>query len=251
MSYHKRKTIDADVEFLTRREWIEELTKLIHDLVDEEGNLLETEQLTADNGEPGVAWSKVILDSYITSLSNECQIHAVYPALTPADIISMTPDSIVDANPGPSSPSCSLLNLNLCNAEAASFLGTSEKVVGRNAEAFGEKIGKYVDSWHSSSTRRQVTPKKKASRSKKATAKVLAEEIETEAPPVDEPLILTYEIWPLIKLVKIRCNSDALSSGAILVDLPGVADANAARGQIAKDYMKSADFIWIVAPITR
>lgn len=37
----------------------------------------------------------------------------------------------------------------------------------------------------------------------------------------------------------------------MLVDLPGVADANAARSSIAKDYMKKCDCIWIVAPITR
>jgi hypothetical protein len=28
-------------------------------------------------------------------------------------------------------------------------------------------------------------------------------------------------LWPLIKQVNVRCNSAALSSGAILVDLPG------------------------------
>jgi hypothetical protein len=31
----------------------------------------------------------------------------------------------------------------------------------------------------------------------------------------------------------------------------GVADANAARNNIAKDYMKKCDCIWILAPITR
>lgn len=40
--------------------------------------------------------------------------------------------------------------------------------------------------------------------------------------------------WPLIRQVNVRCNSQALSTGAVLVDLPGVADANAARNSIAK-----------------
>ena len=31
----------------------------------------------------------------------------------------------------------------------------------------------------------------------------------------------------------------------------GVADANAARNNIAKDYMKKCNCIWILAPITR
>ena len=42
-----------------------------------------------------------------------------------------------------------------------------------------------------------------------------------------------------------------MSSGAILVDLPGIADANAARNNVAAGYMKEAHRIWIVAPITR
>lgn len=33
--------------------------------------------------------------------------------------------------------------------------------------------------------------------------------------------------------------------------LLGVADANAARNNVAKDYMKKAGCIWILAPITR
>lgn len=57
--------------------------------------------------------------------------------------------------------------------------------------------------------------------------------------------------WPLIRQVNVRCNAAALSTGALLVDLPGVADANAARNNIAKDYMKKCDCIWILAPITR
>lgn len=42
-----------------------------------------------------------------------------------------------------------------------------------------------------------------------------------------------------------------LSTGAVLVDLPGVRDANAARGAIAEKYMKSCNAVWIVADITR
>jgi hypothetical protein len=57
--------------------------------------------------------------------------------------------------------------------------------------------------------------------------------------------------WPLIRQVRVRCKTEALSTGAILVDLPGVADANAARSSIARDYMKKCDCVWILAPITR
>lgn len=42
-----------------------------------------------------------------------------------------------------------------------------------------------------------------------------------------------------------------LSTGAVVVDLPGVRDANAARGAVAEKYMKSCNAVWIVADITR
>ena len=47
------------------------------------------------------------------------------------------------------------------------------------------------------------------------------------------------EFWPLIKVVKIYTKSDALSTGAMVVDLPGVHDSNAARSAVAQNYMKS------------
>ena len=36
-----------------------------------------------------------------------------------------------------------------------------------------------------------------------------------------------------------------------MVDLPGVRDANVARGAVAEKYMKSCNAVWIVADITR
>lgn len=57
--------------------------------------------------------------------------------------------------------------------------------------------------------------------------------------------------WPLIRQVRVRCNAKALSTGAVLVDLPGVADVNAARNNIAQEYQKNCKYIWITAPITR
>ena len=35
------------------------------------------------------------------------------------------------------------------------------------------------------------------------------------------------------------------------MDLPGVRDANAARGAVAEKYMKSCNAVWIVADVTR
>ena len=44
------------------------------------------------------------------------------------------------------------------------------------------------------------------------------------------------QFWPIVKHVKVRLpNCDVCSSGAVLVDLPGVRDSNAARDKIARD----------------
>ncbi|KAK2040434.1 hypothetical protein LZ31DRAFT_634095 [Colletotrichum somersetense] len=59
------------------------------------------------------------------------------------------------------------------------------------------------------------------------------------------------EFWPLIKVVRIFVKANALSTGAVVVDLPGVQDSNAARAAVAQNYMKSCTGLWIVAPINR
>ena len=56
--------------------------------------------------------------------------------------------------------------------------------------------------------------------------------------------------WPLIKRVKVWVNAEVLSTGAVLCDLPGT-NTNAARSSIAKEYMKTANCVWILAPIHR
>lgn len=47
------------------------------------------------------------------------------------------------------------------------------------------------------------------------------------------------EYWPLIKVVRIFCKAAALATDAVIVDLPGVQDSNAARAAVAANYMKS------------
>ncbi|KAG1755777.1 hypothetical protein EDB19DRAFT_1956649 [Suillus lakei] len=101
----------------------------------------------------------------------------------------------------------------------ANVLGTTKKISAKNSTIFAQEIAKYIDS----KDQKRETKKK-------------------DHGPA---------LWPLIRQVNVRCNAQALSTGAILVDLPGVADANAARNSIAKDYMKKCDCIWILAPITR
>ena len=66
-----------------------------------------------------------------------------------------------------------------------------------------------------------------------------------------KPVSKEMEFWPLIKVVRIYTKSDVLSTGAVVVDLPGVHDSNAARAAVAEGYIKQCTGLWIVAPINR
>lgn len=57
--------------------------------------------------------------------------------------------------------------------------------------------------------------------------------------------------WPLIRYLRISVHSPLLACGAVIVDLPGLGDSNAARNQVAQDFVKKADRFFIVAPVTR
>lgn len=59
------------------------------------------------------------------------------------------------------------------------------------------------------------------------------------------------EYWPLIRKVRIFTKAAVLKTGVVLVDLPGVADVNAARGSIAREYLPNCASLWIVVPIIR
>ncbi|RHZ59709.1 uncharacterized protein CDV56_100818 [Aspergillus thermomutatus] len=58
-------------------------------------------------------------------------------------------------------------------------------------------------------------------------------------------------LWPLIKTVRLYVKAQALATGVVLVDLPGLYDSNAARVAVADDYLKRCAAHWIVAPINR
>lgn len=58
-------------------------------------------------------------------------------------------------------------------------------------------------------------------------------------------------LWPLIRVVKIFVKADALSTGVVLVDLPGTADSNSARSAVANRYMAECTCVWVVARIER
>jgi hypothetical protein len=154
--------------------------------------------------------------------------------------------------------------LHSFHIETAKVLGTIKKLRASTSKKFAVKISKYVDSGDKKRAgkrkRERKTAKTKAVETEMANSEKMEVEIVNENgnekerenegggedPEEPEPAL-----WPLIRLVQIRCRSEALSKGAVLVDLPGVADANMARTSIANEYMKKCERIWITAPIQR
>ncbi|KAM0709890.1 hypothetical protein Q7P35_003933 [Cladosporium inversicolor] len=110
-----------------------------------------------------------------------------------------------------------LMNLPSVN----NILGTVKRIQSRDCKKFYQRMQHYVDSQQ----KLNVTK---------------------GAKPVREP-----QLWPLIKVVRIYTKAEALSTGAVIVDLPGVQDSNAARAAVAESYIKECTGLWIVAPITR
>ncbi|CCM01707.1 uncharacterized protein FIBRA_03772 [Fibroporia radiculosa] len=215
IGYHTKKTIDADVSFLSENEWRDELAVLLDDMIDETGNVKRTTDL---RGDAGVAWQKV---------------HAVYPLITQDQLVQMSIDQIIDRD----------LNIK-------AILGTTKHIVANNSKLFAKKIAKYIDSKDQKrGEKKDKESKEKEKEKEKDKVKSLMSLLRKDNGKKDDRDDAAF--WPLIRQVNVRCNSPALSTGAILVDLPGVADANAARNNIAKDYMKKCDCIWILAPITR
>ncbi|KAL1639287.1 hypothetical protein SLS58_008129 [Diplodia intermedia] len=109
------------------------------------------------------------------------------------------------------------------DATVNNILGTVKHIADSDNNKFYKKLQTYVDS------------------QEKNTGQKKDKKTETKR----------MEYWPLIRVVKIYTKAPALSTGAVLVDLPGVHDSNAARAAVADGYMKQCTGLWIVAPITR
>ncbi|KAI7787974.1 tat pathway signal sequence [Diaporthe eres] len=102
----------------------------------------------------------------------------------------------------------------------AEVLGTTRRIDCRSASDLSSAVQKYLDSKEKST---KMGPKKERD----------------------------MAFWPLIKVVRIFCRADALSTGLVIVDLPGVADSNPARAAVARKYMTESTGVWVTAPIKR
>ena len=67
-------------------------------------------------------------------------------------------------------------------------------------------------------------------------------------PPMDSE---EWGVWPLVREVKIYCNSPILATGLSLIDLPGTGDSNRARVEIAGKRMTKCERFCIVGDVQR
>lgn len=107
--------------------------------------------------------------------------------------------------------------------EVDSIVGTTKRFTNESAIGFYRELQSYIDS------------KEKYKDKNGELKNVLTER----------------DWWPLIKVVRLQIRSVALSTGAVIVDLPGVHDANQARAAVAERYMRQCTGSWVVAPIVR
>ena len=103
--------------------------------------------------------------------------------------------------------------------EVSHLLGKTRKVEDTDSLLFYKHLQSYVDSKEKSAEKDKDKNKKKS-----------------------EPK--TREMWPLIKVVSLYVKAPALETGAMIVDLPGVHDSNAARAAVAENYMKQCTGLW-------
>ncbi|XP_038244633.1 uncharacterized protein LOC119850538 isoform X4 [Dermochelys coriacea] len=166
---------EADVEFLSKEEWDNELKALLEDMKDKSGNLKK--RCPDRKTEAGAAYSRV---------------KAVYGTIAELPKLKEM-------------------------KEVTQHLGTVKHISAEKAADFRTKIEKFIDS------RTDNLRDMKGG-----------------------------EFWPIVKCVKIRVpGANVLKTGAVLVDLPGIRDSNAARDNAAKEYLKNCNAVWVVASITR
>lgn len=96
------------------------------------------------------------------------------------------------------------------------YCGTTKKVVERSLTRFRKDIAQFTDASNLSDS-------------------------------AEQPISL----FPLIRVVRVYMKSKILNAGLVLVDLPGIGDANAARNAVAQRYIHHADHIFIISKIVR
>ncbi|KAG8163857.1 hypothetical protein KVR01_005775 [Diaporthe batatas] len=204
----------AEVEFISADDWSQELKTLLNDLIEiVDGTPRISPDCYNPDTDAGLAYSK---------------IRAVYPKKKRDDIVrqASNPDDIAR------------------EPEVHGVLGSTKLLCATSSSGLFESLKQYIDSKDHEGNPNQdkENSNKRQKKSKKDNEK------DKDKPKKPEKKM---EYWPLIKVVRIYSKAAALSTGVVLVDLPGVQDSNAARAAVAKNYMKACNGIWITADIQR
>jgi hypothetical protein len=203
----------AQIEFIAPEDWKKELSILIRDFLTDSGKVCR--EASDINTDAGVAWTK---------------FRAVYPNIRRESL-----DGHILAD--------------LMAGNELDVLGTTRTIEAAEPAGFYQELQKYVDSKQKVGKKeaREIKHTKKR-RGKKRATKLQRASIGQQA---RRKGCRRIEFWPLIRVVRIYTKSQALSTGTVIVDLPGVHDSNAARSAVAQRYMQQCTGLWIVAPITR
>ncbi|KAI9009740.1 Dynamin family-domain-containing protein [Gaertneriomyces semiglobifer] len=140
------------------------------------------------------------------------RLKAVYPSITKQELTARTREELVGY---------------LCQLPICRMLGKKRIMKHTDLERFTKDIAVYIDS----NNTKQPT-----------LANALGRKHSEKH---------TTEFWPLIKVISMKLRCAVLRSGTVIVDLPGVQDANVVRAGVAERYMKNCQANWVVAPINR
>src|SRR5882757_9821334 len=121
---------------------------------------------------------------------------------------------------------------NLTCKAISPILGTAKTIVAQDSKVFAKEIGKYIDSEDQKRSSKEDKDKDQ-DKSKPEEPIPIDEARNTTESSNSNPVTGTSKqtfladdpntaaFWPLIRQVNVRCHAEALSTGAILVDLPG------------------------------
>ena len=210
-NYHSGKKYRAEVEFVERREWERELRALVGDLKDD-----------GENSFSGVRGETMARNSEAAVAMEK--IRAVYPVLSVKEIKELDVEGLLKKG-------------GVCDV-----LGQTVVVESDDPKAFARDLAVYIDS-------KGKRPKTSAPVNDKSKGKAPMQTIFDNKPTTTTTTATNH--WPLVRVIRIYTKAPALSTGATLVDLPGIFDSNAARIAVAEEYMKKCSAHWVVAPINR
>ncbi|KAJ3901840.1 Dynamin family-domain-containing protein [Lentinula edodes] len=220
ISYHSETSITAAIDFLTREEWAIEIQMGLGDIKDK-GEEKENDNLEIRANAKGFKHGKKRAKTREQRGFGMAwdKIHAVYPNLSPDEFAKFTTAEDVLSNSAFDG--------------ITKRLGTSETITCDTSAEFAKAISIYIDAKpvQNQSSHRQPMP--------------------SHVDGAESTLHPSGALWPLVREVHIRCNAKCLSTGATLVDLPGIGDSNAARSAVAERYLAHCDCVWVVAPIHR